>query len=353
MFLLSSTMLEAIYAILSLQLLILIIVPYLILHRWTVNLLGRYAERRKGRFEPHVLNLLNDPTVTEPLERGLLPGDKKFIKGLLVQQAVQLKGQDRRNMTFVFEKVGYVESEMGALHSRRWWRRLEAAINLGTMQSQIAIPALIDAMRDPVEDVRLAAARALGQLNEPRGLQLLLDVIEEGDRWTGSSIAEAVISMGPAISPTLINRLKSTTNINARLLYVQLCGLLRITAAVNLLLLLLRNPDKETRASAAQALGQLGDISAVESLIIALNDDSWETRAQAAKSLGTLGDKQAIGELRQALSDGNWGVRHNAANALYLLGEEGIKALRETLCSSEGVARTVAAQVLAEKALGV
>ena len=141
-------MLEAIYAIVSLQLLILLFtMPYLVLRRWIINLFERYAERRKHRLEPSVFNLLNDSRATEPLERSLLPGDKKFIKELLLRQAVQLKGQDRRNMTFVFEKVGYVESEMRALHSRRWWRRLEAAINLGTMQSQIAVYALIDAIK--------------------------------------------------------------------------------------------------------------------------------------------------------------------------------------------------------------
>ena len=73
-------MLEAIYTIISLQLLILVIVLYLVLRRWAVNLLERYAERRKRRLEPHVLNLLNDPTAIEPLERGLFPGDRKVIK---------------------------------------------------------------------------------------------------------------------------------------------------------------------------------------------------------------------------------------------------------------------------------
>ena len=192
-------MLEAICTIIFLQLLILAIVPYLVLRRWAVNWLERYAERRKRRFEPHVLDLLSDPAATEPLERGVLPGDRKFIKELLLQLAAQLKGQDRCNITTAFEKMGYVKSEMSALLSRRWWRRLEAAINLGIMQSQIAVDALIDAVGDPVEDVRLAAVRALGQLNEPRGLRLLLGVIEEGDRWTGSRIVEVVISMGPKL----------------------------------------------------------------------------------------------------------------------------------------------------------
>ncbi len=346
-------MLEAIYTIITLQLLILAIVPYLVLRRWAVNLLVGYAERRKHCFEPYVLSLLNDPTVIEPLEHRLFPGDRKFIKELLLQLATQLKGQDRCNMTTAFEKIGYVKSEMSALRSRRWWRRLEAAINLGTMQSQMAVAALIDAVRDPVEDVRLAAVRALGQLNEPRGLRLLLGIIEEGDRWTGSRIVEALISMGPEITSEIIPRLEATTNINARLLYVQICGLLQITEALGSLFLLLRDPDKETRISAAKALGQIGDVSAVESLIISLNDESWEARAQTAKALGALGDKQAVDKLKRALSDENWWVRHNAADALYRLGEEGIEALHETSCSEEEAPRATASQVLAERALGV
>lgn len=346
-------MLEAIYTIIFLEVLVLAIVPYLVLRRWAVNWLERYAERRKRRFEPHALNLLNDPTATEPLERRLFPGDRKFIKELLLQLAAQLKGQDRCNMTIAFEKIGYVKSEMSALLSRRWWRRLEAAINLGTMQSQMAVAALIDAVGDPVEDVRLAAVWALGQLNEPRGLRLLLGVIEEGDRWTGSHIIEALISMRPEITPEIIPRLEATTNINARLLYAQICGLLQITEALGTLSLLLRDPDKETRISAAKALGQIGDVSAVESLIISLDDESWEARAQTAKALGALGDKQAVDKLKRALSDENWWVRHNAADALYRLGEEGIEALRETSCSEEETPRAAAAQVLAERALGV
>ena len=346
-------MLEAIYTIIFLEVLILAIVPYLVLRRWAVNLLERYAEGRKRRFEPHALNLLNDPIATEPLERGLFPGDRKFIKELLLQLAAQLKGQDRCNMTTAFEKIGYVKSEMSALLSRRWWRRLEAAINLGTMQSQMAVAALIDAVGDPVEDVRLAAVWALGQLNEPRGLRLLLGVIEEGDRWTGSHIVEAIISMGPEITSEIIPRLEATTNINARLLYVQFCGLLQITEALGPLFLLLKDPNKETRISAAKALGQIGDVSAVESLIISLDDESWEVRAQTAKALGALGDRQAVDKLKRALLDENWWVRHNAADALYRLGEEGIKALRETSCSEEEAPRATAAQVLAERALGV
>ncbi|MBA7637298.1 hypothetical protein ES703_44941 [subsurface metagenome] len=91
----------------------------------------------------------------------------------------------------------------------------------------------------------------------------------------------------------------------------------------------------------------------MESLIISLDDESWEARAQIAKALGALGDEQAVDKLKRALSDENWWVRHNAADALYRLGEEGIEALHETSHSGKEKPRATAAQVLAERALGV
>ena len=332
----------------TLQGLILVVVAYLVLQRWALNLFKRYARWREHRFEPHVLNLLNEPTATAPLEHNLLLYDRKFIKGLLLQQAIQLKGEDKRNMLTVFEKLGYVSSEMNALRSKRWWRRLEAAINLGTIQSREAISVLIDAVKDPNEDVRLAAVRALGQLNEPRGLQVLLDVMEEGVHWTKSSIVEVLVSMGPDIASEIVPRLESTMNPDVRLVYLQLCGLLQITAALGSLFLLLNDRDQETRVLAAQALGRIGDTVAVESLLVSLDDESWEVRAEAAKALGALGNEQAVNKLKQFLSDENWWVRHNTANSLYQLGATGITVLRQASRTAEA-----AAQVLAERTLGV
>jgi HEAT repeat protein len=91
----------------------------------------------------------------------------------------------------------------------------------------------------------------------------------------------------------------------------------------------------------------------VNSLIISLGDEIWEVRAQAAKALGVLGDKQAVIRLKQALFDESWWVRHNAADSLYQLGQEGMEALREVSCLSEGSPRATATQILAERALGI
>ena len=76
----------------------------------------------------------------------------------------------RENMTHALEKTGYVDQKIVWLRSRRWWQRLEAASKLGVMRSPRAVPALLEASRDPVEEVRLAAVRSLGEMSETRGL---------------------------------------------------------------------------------------------------------------------------------------------------------------------------------------
>jgi len=68
------------------------------------------------------------------------------------------------------------------------------------------------------------------------------------------------------------------------------------------------------------ALEKLGD-AAVEPLIVALKDDKYEVRSIAACVLGTLGDRRAVEPLILALKDKNQTVRRNAAKALGLLGE--------------------------------
>ena len=174
------------------------------------------------------------------------------------------------------------------------------------------------------------------------------------DAWQVRILAiRDLVRLGSEAVPAIIASLQDE-NRHVRHVCVTVLGILGVhEAGDDLLSLLTKDPDPIVRGQTAQALGQIGDVSAAESLIISLDDESWEVRAQAAKALGRLGDKQTLGKLKQALSDENWWVRHNAANSLHQLGEEGIATLREASYSGEETPRAVAAQVLAERALGV
>ena len=125
-------------------------------------------------------------------------------------------------------------------------------------------------------------------------------------------------------------------------------GKLKDTQAVEPLSeVLLRDGDADVRASAAWALGEIGDASAVETLIKALNDEDSGVREKAVAALGKMG-KDAFEPLVQALSAKKARVRKGAALALGNLRiKDAIKPLSEALHDKNFEVRWCAAQSLA------
>jgi len=381
-------MLTVVYIILSLLAIILACVICLVIRRGVLNSVHRYTEGRRGYYEPYVLGLLDAPQETvstqeesgepghrmEPVDRLLVqekastmqrhmrPYDLRLVEEIMLQQAAELRGQERYYMTLAFEALGSVRREMKRLRSQAWWRRREAAIKLGIMKSEESVPALMKAVNDESEVVRLAAVRALGNMNHPEGVGLLLDVMEDKDEWTGARVIEVVASLGE--EPRYVgadrldryvglDRLGATASPRRKMLLIQLCGIMRWVETVPTIIPMLFDEDVETRISAARALGLIGEYTAAVPLRKALDDKRWEVRAQAAESVGLLQDWDAVELLTHCLQDNNWWVRHNAANSLYQLGDEGIPVLQRISSQDGHPAAVLAAQVLAERELGV
>src|SRR5207253_7067987 len=94
------------------------------------------------------------------------------------------------------------------------------------------------------------------------------------------------------------------------------------SAVASLVARLSREKDREARAAAVTALGQLGDQSAVEPLIGRLADRDAFVRREAARALGLLHARPAIGALVDRLGRDEEGeVRRQAAHALGLIGD--------------------------------
>lgn len=85
---------------------------------------------------------------------------------------------------------------------------------------------------------------------------------------------------------------------------------------VSILALLLDDPQPETRRTAVEALGKIGDESVITLVISRLEDPSALVRAAAARALGRIGSSAAQEEtsaLAQALEDQSDSVRQAAA----------------------------------------
>jgi HEAT repeat protein len=154
-----------------------------------------------------------------------------------------------------------------------------------------AVPALIGALDDRHQEVRKAAAEALGEIGDPQAIEPLLQaMIREKE--------------GPNPYKWAVLRFQ--------------------TAAVDHLLPLLSHEDTTIRVQAAQMLAELGDERALEPLIAALNTPDTPLRFHLVISLGKLGDRRAVEPLLTLLTDETPSVRHHALLALGALGDKRI-----------------------------
>jgi HEAT repeat protein len=84
----------------------------------------------------------------------------------------------------------------------------------------------------------------------------------------------------------------------------------------------LKDNSWETRQTAANALGRLGDRYAVEGLCGLIHDPDRDVRETAINSLGQIGDRRAIAPLVPALLDPESSVRTAATSTLHRLDPE-------------------------------
>ncbi len=137
----------------------------------------------------------------------------------------------------------------------------------------------------------------------------------------------------------LIQKLHSE-NANIRVSAARALGQMRDTRALEPLIVALHDIDWNVRAFTAWALGMIGDARAIEPLIAALRDESGYVRASAAAAMGEIGDTRAAESLIVALSDEDSDVRSNAAWALRILGVENdlaARILKETEDSAKDI----------------
>ncbi|MEO8498137.1 MAG: alpha/beta hydrolase, partial [Planctomycetota bacterium] len=175
---------------------------------------------------------------------------------------------------------------------------------LGKSQADEVAPLLFSRLMDSAEDVlvRVAAARGLGKLG-PAAVQLIADVLRDGDEANQLIAARALVEIGPTASPA--------------------------KAALHELLAE-RRADNELRALCAVALGQLGSeaTDTAPALTELLRDPQAETylRSMCAVALGQV-DPSALPVLESMLDDPDADVQIASAYALCKIDPRHVRGL--------------------------
>jgi HEAT repeat protein len=118
----------------------------------------------------------------------------------------------------------------------------------------------------------------------------------------------------------LFRSIKSSDDPQVRRYATFFLGQLKDKNEIEYLTALLRDPDKGVREQATMAIVETGE-PAVDLLIVLLDDPDWKVRYRAAEALGLMHSQKAVPCLISKLGDGNDHVRYMAAKSLGEIGD--------------------------------
>jgi len=202
----------------------------------------------------------------------------------------------------------------------------------------------------------LAAVRAAGMIGHPLTVEPLLEVLRAGRGGTevNQAAVDALSRIGAPAVPALIQAL--TDKVDAlRLAAAKVLAVIRDRSAVEqLALVLMGDSHWPARSAAAVALGAIADQRAVPALIAGLEDERESVRSSAMRSLGKMRAKTAVEPLIRLLLEAETAyIRKEAALALGEIGGERARnALERALSDETDIVREHAGDALRSLAGG-
>jgi HEAT repeat protein len=277
----------------------------------------------------HCLQARNDPDLDRDLRAIVGRGLSSQQRGLLAAAA---------------QETGLIDCLRARLASADAITRGRAAQLVAALSSAEPALELEPLLEDEDADVRLAAARAIGELETREADRVLIRALGR-DAIEPDRLLEQLARPGAVRELVLASYRPESAPIRG--LLAEALGLTRSLLAIATLASLVRVGSDEERLRACRALGRIGRPDVVPLLLEALADDTWPVRAQAARGLTGLAGLSCIGDLERALCDRAWWVRANAAEALRIAGPEGIAALERAASGSDRFAAERAREALA------
>lgn len=276
---------------------------------------------------------------------------RRDVKGLLKVMARDRDAGRRGLAAWALGGLGdprAVPALVEALGDTDWNIRAVAAKALGQLADLRAVEPLIAALHDDTTGVWTAAVDSLAKLSDPRAAGPLVSLLGETHDYDWphyskhhSAVMAALLGIGaPCVDP-LIGAL-ADENAYARGEAARALGEIGDPRAAPALVPLLHDKYPAVRLSAASALGRLGwrphgdeesvayriakrewaklGARALEPLIELLGDHDKDEREKAAQTLGRLGDARAVPALVPILLDQGESVHKTVAEALDALG---------------------------------
>lgn len=269
------------------------------------------------------------------------------MRGAVTGLLSKVRGEPAEQLVEILAAHGDIDAARVGTRSRSAMARARSAHLLGSARTHDAVPDLLPLLTDRAAEVRLVAARALGQIADPRtAAPLLRSVIPPQGRRAGPVgvpawiVADGLLAMGPAVTTVVVAGLGDedplvrdvAASVSANSMMPALLPVLRARLAVE--------TEPTVRAQIASALGRLGhpqDAALLTAHASASVDPGL--RRACVGALGELGVPAAEPVLTALLADEDRRLSSIAADALIALGPVGHRALEAAVGQGEAAAR--------------
>jgi HEAT repeat protein len=190
--------------------------------------------------------------------------------------------------------------------------RQTAAAVLGEMRARRSIPKLEDLLNDESPEVSFSAAKALWEIGNQNGRDILRAVLA-GERKT----SPGMIKGGMEDARNRLHNPRALALMGIKEGAGALLG--PFSLGIGLAEELMKDKSAPARALSAKLMGSDPDPRTTADLEHALDDKNGGVRAAVARALGQRGGRDSIAMLQPLMADSNDGVRYMAAAAIIRL----------------------------------
>lgn len=294
------------------------------------------------------------PMPPRPPMAALAPMVSANVEAALARspRAWGLKGEDRQRDTTSIAVPALIEAlRDGDIEVRR-----AACNSLSNLDDRRAIPALIDVLKDADAEVRACAARALGSFEDKRAVPGLVALLKDKDKDVRESALSSLENFRDQVPASAIITALGDEDSDIKVAAIRLAececeGEKRPDPqVVQKVVELIGHPNADVRDAAISVLPSFNLKEAPAGLLAGAKDKNPDVRQHVAQALGSIHDPRSVPALKELLSDGNADVRESAVDALSEIRDRSaLEALVSALKSSDPVVRRRAAEALGQR----
>lgn len=211
-----------------------------------------------------------------------------------------------------------------ALQDKDYSVRQAACTALGQMKSRQSIPKLHEALNDKIPEVVFAAAKALYDLGDPTGREVLIAVLLGDQADASGFFASSMHDMRAKIHDP-----KSLVLVGVKEgagVFLGPAG-----AGIGVAEGLMKDATASGKTVAAALLSADRSPEALKAIRQALGDKNWTVRAAAARALAVAGRTDAFDEIAKLLEDRKEEVHYSAAAAMIRLKQAPVSRPRSSV----------------------